>query len=465
MNEKRRHRRIFAVAVGAFLLIGGYLVLRTIGWDFDLTNFRVVQTGGIALRFEPAGSTVSLDGHIVDNASGLFPSGDVFLQNLLPRRYHVTVTHDGYRGWVKDLDVHPGAVSAAQEIKLWPAMFTVDTLATSTDAFWVTNQGVVLKDADGHLQLGSQALRGDRVVLSRTDADAIVVAEGTTEFLIDLTNPTVAVNLQGLFNSLRSRTFGLRATAGPENLAFHPFSLQKVLLQATSSLYALDYRRVALQELATLATTTGRGGTVVTPRFVAMAESNTKAFLVTDRNELLTLNLVLGTAATSSFPLASTTSVTELWASPDSNYLVFQDSHGMLQIYDTSSLTLTPLASGIQAVAFSPEGKRLAYLTNDDYIGVYVLADYEGDTRLPQGTLYRFSVSGLGAMESLEWPSAFPNYLLLAGNNRVTVTEVDPRAPENAYVLFPDVTSHALAGSDLYLLNSSGALTRVDLTE
>jgi len=112
--------RLIMISILAFLffLFSFFLIAYSQGYRFDFAKIRIVKTGGLSVKTSPSGVEVYLNNKLVGKTTILLNS--VFVQNLLPKKYKVTVKKDGYFPWEKILEVKEKEVTKAENIILFP---------------------------------------------------------------------------------------------------------------------------------------------------------------------------------------------------------------------------------------------------------------------------------------------------------------------------------------------------------
>ncbi len=114
---------LIAFAVSAFALVAGVN-----GYLYDSQEHRLVQTGLINLTIDQVPVTVTIDGK-----KKVYKDSPVALPYLLPGRYWVEVTKEGYSTWQKSMVVNSNEVVVNPFIELF--LLDVDpSIATSEQA-------------------------------------------------------------------------------------------------------------------------------------------------------------------------------------------------------------------------------------------------------------------------------------------------------------------------------------------
>ncbi len=132
LQEKKRFFIALIFIILFFLLIP-VVVLYSTGYKLG-KDFALMPTGGVYVFYPESGAKVYLDGQLADETS-LFARG-IFIDKLSSQTYGLSVKKDGYRPWVKSLDVKEGKVSEA-----WPYLIPEIISTSSVKRFVTLNSG------------------------------------------------------------------------------------------------------------------------------------------------------------------------------------------------------------------------------------------------------------------------------------------------------------------------------------
>jgi len=109
MTIKQR-RIIFALCFLFFIIATPIIILYVLGYRWD-NGLKFYKTGGLYIYSPVSGVDIFVNDKIQDKTGIL--KDDVFLQGLLPGRYSILATRDGYWPWKKNLMVKEEAVTEA----------------------------------------------------------------------------------------------------------------------------------------------------------------------------------------------------------------------------------------------------------------------------------------------------------------------------------------------------------------
>jgi len=129
-----------------FLIFGPILVFYSLGYRFDFEKRKVTKTGGVFIKAIPKEVEVSIDGKIKKRTDSFF--GSLLIDNLLPKKYKVRVTKEGYFPWEKELEVEEEKVTEVKNLILFPENLNFYQILSDIDQFWILPNGkeLILKE-------------------------------------------------------------------------------------------------------------------------------------------------------------------------------------------------------------------------------------------------------------------------------------------------------------------------------
>lgn len=123
---KTRRRIFFYVSALAFFAIAPFLILYSLGYTIDIRRKTVKETGGIFVKTNQSGFTVSLNNGAIQKSSLL--TRGLLLSNLTPGQYRIRIEKDGYRPWEKIISVTQLSVREIRDIILLPDPLPKETI-------------------------------------------------------------------------------------------------------------------------------------------------------------------------------------------------------------------------------------------------------------------------------------------------------------------------------------------------
>lgn len=424
---------MFYGLVVMFVVAGIIIVLYSEGWRLDAENCSLTsisrcsisfqKTGAIFIETKPTGVTIKLDGKIFPDKSGLIQSGTL-ISNLTPKTYQVEVEKDDYLPWKKDLKVKPQLVSEANDIVLVPQD--------------------IIKEPVNIPKLRGQKLEG----ISSDDKRLIIKdASSGTYYLYDLTNPSVAFNINVNFDN----------TAGTDEVVKkawnHPFDSNKLIIETNAGLYILDTLRLTLETVlpAPPSLWSVQGSNIYYIQKVGNPDTGLAHYTINSWNLVIKNNNLV-------FDLpddfAAGASLAKVKISPAENKIAIADSAGNLHIFDRSDESLRAISSSVTDFDFSPDSKKIAFADKNSRLNVLFLDDWNSDNPKQAGEVVQFALTG--QLLKIKWYKD-SYHLFLGYADELNFKEVDDRLPNNDYPLISGIADnfHYDAGSDyVYFLKT-----------
>lgn len=309
-------RAIFITLTILFFLIGAGLIFYSRGARFDFKNWEIVQTGGIYLKSEPADALISMDRKPVENKSGLLQSGTL-INNLRPGLYRVVMAKENYFSWEKEIRVESSTVAVFDGIILFPRQ-KPELVASPSDKFFSELNGVITQ---GEL-----------------------------------------TQLSSLFNQLKERQLGLPGPVSVNKVLAYPYNDQKFIVMTDRALYSLDTEKRAVSQISSL-----------NPRDFAFAGNEVFWF---NEKGLFSYNLILRTQSQVALPPElKTVDFKKLEVSPSGETVAILKQNSELILFDRAANKVVSLGNGGGQFAFSPDSKKVAFVSQDKQLNVYAIKD------------------------------------------------------------------------------------------
>ena len=123
---------MFFAAIAIFLALSYVMVVFALGYQYDFTAWKFVQTGSLRVVAN-TGAKVYLNNALVGNTSFL---GNTYSKGrLLPRTYVVRLTRAGYHPWEKKIAVVAGLFADFPKIVLLPNELSSEQVVSSSFGF------------------------------------------------------------------------------------------------------------------------------------------------------------------------------------------------------------------------------------------------------------------------------------------------------------------------------------------
>lgn len=450
---------IFLISFLLFLVVTPGIVFYTQGYRFDAKNRKVVQTGGIFIKATPQGAEVYLNGRFKKKTDFLF--GQMFIGNLLPGTYEISVKKDGYIPWQKELEVQEKQLTTAQHIFLFPTNPSWIFLKENVQQLWFspTEKRIVLKMkekgemilgvADRENKNGELPFSARWRKLDNQEIEDIIWSPDEKHFLIQIKAPHPRF---------------LLAKNGEEKLSPLPLKLQNIAKifwhpQSQNTLLVLLDKGSGIFDVAEGDIQQSQPS-ILLKDVRAFAPGKNEFFWITAEGHLMSgdfAGISKSILTKEPLPLEKSDKLSLLFSKTRGNILVRQNDRIFAFRSEEGTFEKIPDASG--NIIFSPDSKRAVHF-NAHEIFVFYLEQQEDQPRKEAFTNVFLTRIG-EKITSLQWLSN--RYLLLqTDSQKIKIVEIDDRNGLNILeVPTPGVPQKILFSSSskkLYLLNSGGDL-------
>ncbi len=130
----RTRRILYITCILIFLLVAPPLVLYTTGFRYDWEYRRLVETGSLVVKSQPAGAAIYLNGQLYGATT------PTIINNILPGKINLEVKKDNYHVWQKNLSVNPRLTTFVENIKLFLKSETRTYLSAPVADYWWNNK-------------------------------------------------------------------------------------------------------------------------------------------------------------------------------------------------------------------------------------------------------------------------------------------------------------------------------------
>jgi hypothetical protein len=147
MSKKTRFVLFIILAV-LFFIAAPTVLLYSWGYRFDWQTKKITQTGGFYFKVWPKPALVYLNGK-ERKKTGFF-SGAAYLDKLLPKKYTVEITKEGFQPWKKTLEIKEKQVTDAKNIILLPQKPQFNILSKNVETFFISpdQKQMILKERE-----------------------------------------------------------------------------------------------------------------------------------------------------------------------------------------------------------------------------------------------------------------------------------------------------------------------------
>ncbi len=455
MTLKTR-RIIFYSFLFLFIVTGLGTVFYSQGWRIVAENCQIVKllncsiefqkTGAIFIETKPKGVIIKIDGKTFQDKSGLIQSGTL-ITNLSPKSYVVKIKKDGYLSWQKNLRVEPALVTEILNIILVPSPVKKDLISIPkpVNDFWLSDQQKIVFKTNESLYYWSNSplskLKGDEVIDWDKNNNKIVLkdSKGQNYYLYDLNNLSKTLNLSVLFGNLKKGEV-------INEVKFHPFDANKLIIKNKNSLYLLDPVRLNSE---TVTEESLLAWTVKNPNIYYIKETKNLK-LKTENYHLAFFNLILKTEnLLAELPnQLINPAASGLKIEVAGNKIAILADNGGLYIFNQKNRDLKQIAHSAKKFIFSPDRKKIAFLDENRQLNIYFLEEFKGGINKKEGDVISLNIYKDNAaliVNDIFWYKdsyhLFVDYIAPAGSASIDFIEIDDRPPINKYSLFEGVSN------------------------
>lgn len=422
---KKTRLFVFYTFVLLFLAAGTGVLLYSSGWRIDFETGKVQKIGAIYVKANVKDIAIKISDKDYQDDSGLLQSGTL-ISNLLPKTYKVEISKQGYLTYHKTVTVQPSRVEELLNVQLIPETFEPTTLAQ---------------------------VKGSKFIDATASTDKIILQDTTsgTYYLYDELKASSTINLTlAVTNARRTQKI--------KRIMFVPFKPTQFIIEDVTGLKLFDSEKRTLEQLVkgALITWTLKDSTI-------LAVETTKA----KTQELFSFNLIFKTKTTLDDPnqqLPDTTFITALDIGENINTIAFEDIENNLFVSTSKKEPFRRIGENIKAFTFSPDGKKIAFVTKTGDISILFIDDFDGDVRKKEGDVIHIAVPQKELIEKVQW-YADSYHLFIKYPGYLSLTELDDRKPLNIFPIlskFDDYRYDSSNRSILYTIEKTIKTIRIE---
>ncbi len=451
---------LFIFSVIVFLVLAPVLVLYNMGYRYDWATESLQKTGGLFLSSTPARATILLDG------AKQGPTTNGYLSSLTPKIYTAKIELSGYLPWEKTLKIYPQIVTTANAV-LVPQHIAQTALFATPAAianFFVSpnRNDVVYTATAGSTEsinlFDLTAKTATPLYAGNIGVKNITFDATQTKLLVSFQTPTTANNwmvINTLDGSVANITTDLGllgvAPTSVQQINFDPADNNTVLVALPTSVAntgtagnatatAVDVMAINYQKIST----DTANGTDIAPasataymtplltnitRYVTAPHS---IYFITAHQQLKQLNLLNHTttaiADVSNLQLSGPVNI-----KTNGNNVLLENQGKLYWIAGNPSdgnLAKTVIATGVNYFSFSPDGEKVAAVTNTKTIVYYLTTT----TNQPFKQAYDITLVTNDSPKDVFWYPDSEN-LFLVYPDKIMFSDIDDRSKLNQYTI------------------------------
>lgn len=409
----RFRKKLFGGFVLIFILAGFSIVYYSQGYRVDVSNFSIVKTGAIYIESTPRTSSILLNQKPYKNKSSILRSGTL-ISTVLPKRYRVTISKEGYEPYEKNIEVLPAQVTRLLNILLIP-----QTIEPTYDI------------AD---------IRGDTFIDASLDGRIITQDSEKNKFYLSvLKDPESQTDIGSTISSILGQKI--------QKILFYPQETSKFIAQTTKGIYRVDFDKKTFTLITkSVFQYTIEGSNLYTISPISATSTQEK---------LTTIDLALNSVAsqkTLSFlaPISS--------FSIRGNTGIFLLKNGDLIVSNLSKDESIQIAHDAKKAIMSPDAKKIVFQDNDNKLYVYLLEDDIATLNTKKGVSLPVRVMSLAQIDNIWWLGD-SYHLIIAYPDKTTIAEITDQEPNNQFILTKKNSALFDVRTDLLYNLTKGELT------
>lgn len=424
MNKKTR-LIIVIICFILFFTITPCLIMYSLGYRFNFTDFKIVATGGVYIRAEQSGTFVDINSKI--NKKSSFLSNSVFVQNLLPGEHTILVKKDGYFDYQKNINIKEKEVTKIENITLFKnniSFFNIDdnikyfsisknnNLIFTLKIFNNKNQINIL-NIDNFSNINTidwQKKDGDILKIIWPDDSSKIIIQSTTGYFI--------FNI----NNSSNQVFMLPVLKNASSVSFNPQNSNQIFFIENDFLQTIN---IILQQEKQKNNFNHK---IIAKNILTYEFNN---------NELIYLGLD-GNINSYNIYNESKEIITEapILLNKNNNYKIFSNNFGLfilenknLFFFDKNKNLFKEFLNNINDLATSPDGKNILYVKESEiflnHSNYEFLEQNKNEKELKFILLNKFYEN----ISNVFWLNN--NYLILKADNKIKISEIDNRGNIN----------------------------------
>lgn len=237
---------LFIFFIFLFSLLAPATIFYSQGWRFDFQSKKITKTGAFFFKVFPKSAQIYLNDKFIKKTDFLFGTG--YVENLLPKKYHIKIVKENYYPWEKTLEIKEELATEAKNIVLIPQKVNFNILSTQIDNFFPSPDGrkiifvkktdqnwsLSLFEIDKNIQSFLTERKGEFFDLKWSlDSKKIILetsfGESIRHYILELDKiPVELISLDFLSENI-------------EKISFNPQNGQKLFFLKNGSLYEGNY--------------------------------------------------------------------------------------------------------------------------------------------------------------------------------------------------------------------------------
>ena len=426
----RTRRILFFIFLAVFIPSSAGIISYSQGWRFNFETFAIQKTGAIYIETQPKDVLIKIDQKFFTDKSGIIQKGTL-ITDLLPKNYQIEIQRDGYFLYHKNITVKPSLVTEAVGIILIPM------------------------DFKNELKI-SKNLKGEKFIDFSADASKIIIknSKNNIYYLYNLNNQS-SLNISNLFENMTGKNI--------KKIAFYPLGLNKLIIDSdvSSAIYIVDVNRLKSEIIFKNSKESSLISWNAENSNIYYIEQNIG--LKTKNYQLIAFNLIAKTKSKIADLPSDNNPYTAVKSSANERFLAALNTLGNIYLFDSREGIFKQIAHDAKFFAFSPDGKKIAFLDNDGKLNIYFLEEWTRNIFKKSGETIGFNLENKELIKSFYWYEDSAH--LFIQQKSVDFMEIDERLPLNRYPIVKEIEdfyhdwksgfTYYLKGAKLYFSSQS----------
>ena len=426
----RTRRILFFIFLAVFIPSSAGIISYSQGWRFNFETFAIQKTGAIYIETQPKDVLIKIDQKFFTDKSGIIQKGTL-ITDLLPKNYQIEIQRDGYFLYHKNITVKPSLVTEAVGIILIPM------------------------DFKNELKI-SKNLKGEKFIDFSADASKIIIknSKNNIYYLYNLNNQS-SLNISNLFENMTGKNI--------KKIAFYPLELNKLIIESdvSSAIYIVDVNRLKSEIIFKNSKESSLISWNAENSNIYYIEQNIG--LKTKNYQLIAFNLIAKTKSKIADLPSDNNPYTAVKSSANERFLAALNTLGNIYLFDSREGIFKQIAHDAKFFAFSPDGKKIAFLDNDGKLNIYFLEEWTRNIFKKSGETIGFNLENKELIKSFYWYEDSAH--LFIQQKSVDFMEIDERLPLNRYPIVKEIEdfyhdwksgfTYYLKGAKLYFSSQS----------
>lgn len=242
MTRKKRTLLLILISLACIFTIIP-VIFYSLGWRIDSLEKRIIRAGSFYFRIWPRGVDISLvpiykdkeiEEELIEKKT-LFNT--IYIENILPKEYGITVKKDGFYSFEKRLDINPGGITELKNITLVKKNPYFGLISEKVDKFYISpnEKGIVfIKGREINLY-NLQTNRQQVLARTSSEVEDLLFFPDSERILLKTKSDWLLLIIETL--SLTPVSFGIKEPVKKEEIIFDPKNRDVIYLLKNGSFY------------------------------------------------------------------------------------------------------------------------------------------------------------------------------------------------------------------------------------